>query len=153
MNYRFTAAEASEAARLGRLEEWIHAFLQAEGGNPAFSEGLRREPRHFLAPVPWPLGAVSRCCGPEAGMKYPVSAESFELRVGRILGRLRGGWDMPPLMINYHAGEYELNDGNHRHEALRRAGAAAHPAIIWLTGDADLAGFLAVHGGLYPARA
>lgn len=138
----YTSATALAASRAGQLEAWVHAFLEAEGGNPAFSAGLRREARRFHGPLTLALHALVRCTGPEPGMEFRVSRESFEARVARLAAAVTGGRDLPPLIVNFRAGEpLVVNDGNHRLEALRRLGRAACPAIVWTTGAADAAAF------------
>ncbi len=80
------------------------------------------------------LDLFERCCGPEAGIKHQIPFLGFNARVEAIMGRYQGGlWDMPPLIINYSEGKYELNDGNHRFEALRRLGIGEFWVIIWET--------------------
>jgi hypothetical protein len=148
----FTSAAALAASRAGQLEAWVHAFLEAEGGNPGFSAGLRLEPRRFHGPVTLALHQLVRCTGPEPGMEFRVSRESFEVRVARLAAALAGGRELPPLIVNFRAGRpLVVNDGNHRLEALRRQGRAACPAIVWTTGAADAAAFEAWWRGAGPA--
>ena len=53
-----------------------------------------------------------------------------QYRMDWLIKRYRRGWDLPPLVINYSGGGFELNDGNHRHEMLRRLGIRKHRAIF-----------------------
>ena len=138
----FTTEGAVQASRLGRIESWVHAFLQGEGGNQTFSDGLRKCPRAWFGPYSIPMDVVERCCGPEEGMKYKVVPKSFEQRVTAILDRIRSGWDVPPLIVEFAGGEFILNDGNHRHEALVRLKEPTVSVIIWTTGDEAAAVFL-----------
>ena len=133
----FTTARALAFGREGRIEEWVHGFLNDEGNNPAFSQGLKITPRCFTVPLEIDLGMIERCCGPEEGIKFPVPAEGFESRITAMGQRMDGGWDVPPLIVNYSEGRFELNDGNHRYEALRRRGTHRHHVIFWTTGEAD----------------
>ena len=90
-------------------------------------------------PAEMDLGLFERCVGPGPQFKYQVPAAGFDERVTAIQGRLAKGWDMPPLIIQFAESRFHLTDGNHRHEALRRAGRTHHLAIIWTTGDEDAA--------------
>jgi hypothetical protein len=45
--------------------------------------------------------------------------------VGAIEDSLEAGWEPPPLLPCVEDGALVLHDGNHRYEALQRAGAAA----------------------------
>jgi hypothetical protein len=133
----FTSTSAIQYSKNGKLEEWIHLFLNNEGNNLGFSKGLKLEKRYYIHPEYLPLSLFSRCCGPENGMKYAVSIEDFEKKIANITNRINNGWDIPPLIVNYSNGIYELNDGNHRYEALIRSGYKYWYAIIWITENLD----------------
>jgi len=133
----FTSKSAIEFYENEQLEEWIHKFLCDEGNNEGLSHGLRIEKRYFMKPVKLPLDIVNRCCGPEENNKYKVDADGFEKRVTNIKNRFNSDWDMPPFLVNYDKGRFELNDGNHRHEALKRNGISEHYMIVWITSEAD----------------
>ena len=145
MEYSCSLASAQAFAAGGRLEEWVHAYLLSHGNNRAFSEGLRRCPRCFMGPFRLPRGWFTRCCGPEPGMKYPVEAAGFWRHVEELAAAIQAGEDLPPLIANYAGGVFELNDGNHRLEALTRLGAAECNVIVWCTGEEDRRAFLAVY--------
>ena len=134
-------ASAMEAARAGSLEQWVHSFLRGEGDNPAFSDGLRLEPRRYWGPLTLPFNLFRRCCGPEPDNAFVVDAVAFNRHVETLRARRLAGWDMPPLILQYRDGEFVLNDGNHRFEALRRSGADRYWAVVWTTGDADAQDF------------
>ena len=142
-----TFASAKEFADAGRLEEWVHLYLHAEGDNAPFSDGLKKVPRSFFGLTKMPLGLFERICGPEEGMRWPVDAGGFERIVGELMDAIRAGKDVPPLIIKYENGRFELNDGNHRHEACRRLGVETFPVIIWITETADRDDFLRRYSG------
>ncbi len=50
--------------------------------------------------------------------------------------------DMPPLIVHYVAGGFELNDGNHRHEAYSRLGINEYYVIVWMTEKKEYEEFL-----------
>jgi len=137
--YSPTASSAIAFASAERLEEWVHLFLCGEGGNKAFSDGLKLEPRIYRAPRRMDLSLFERCCGPEDGIKFQISAAGFHKNVKSIMKKYKGNWDMPPLIVNFVNSQYELNDGNHRFEALRRLGVQAFWVVIWETLPCDVA--------------
>jgi len=137
MTYEPTTTSAIAFEQVGRLEEWIHLFLCNEGNNQAFSDGLRLQPREYHAPRMMKLDLFERCCGPEDGLKYQIPASDFRKNIRAIAKKFKtGNWDMPPLIINHMDGKYELNDGNHRFEALQKLGAHEYWVIIWETTEA-----------------
>jgi hypothetical protein len=143
----YTRHHARKYAKDNRIEEWIHEFINNEGNNVAFSEGLKIEKRIFIGPIIMPLDLFNRICGPEEDNKYIIDNKSFDERISRISTRLQSGWDMPPLIINFANNVFELTDGNHRYEALVRRGIMEWDIIIWITGEDDYDQFLISYGG------
>lgn len=137
-----TLQKALDYQKNNNIEEWIHLFLHDEGDNLPFSEGLKLEKRYFIGPVLLPLSLFQRCCGPEKDLKYVIDEKHFEYNVKKIMERFQSGWDMPPLIINYHHKIFELNDGNHRFEALKRLNVESYDVIIWTTDKRDYDDFL-----------
>jgi hypothetical protein len=134
MEYRPTLSSAINYASVNSLEEWIHKFLCGEGNNKIFSDGLKLKQRKFYAPQVMSLNKFERCSGPENNMKFKIPEEIFQKRVeGIVSAYKKGEWDMPPLIINRKDNDYELNDGNHRFEALKKLGINQYWVIIWET--------------------
>lgn len=134
MKYDPTTKSAIEFANAGKIEQWVHTFLCNDGGNVSFSEGLKLEPRTWYAPELMCLNLFQRCCGPEDGMKFQTPDKGFYDRVNSIARKFQTGlWDMPPLIIQRTNNGYELNDGNHRFEALKQLGINKYWVIIWET--------------------
>ena len=80
------------------------------------------------------LDNFERCCGPESDMKYQIPETPFIKRVDNIaFAYSKGGWDMPPLIILHEEKGYELSDGNHRYEALKKLEIHKYCVIIWET--------------------
>lgn len=146
MDYSGTLASARQFAQAGRLEDWVHLYLHAEGDNVPFSDGIKKVPRCFFGLTEMPISMFGRICGPEEGMKYPVDRDGFERIVSELMNAIQSGRDVPPLIVEYSAGVFSLNDGNHRHEACRRLGVEKFPVIIWITETADRDDFLAKYG-------
>jgi hypothetical protein len=135
-----------EYARAGKLEEWVHAFLLSDGNNKPFSDGLKLYERAFYGPVKMPLSLFTRGGGPEEGMRWRMDPVSWEQRVGNLVRVMRTEKDMPPLIARYAAGGFELNDGNHRFEALTRLGEQEHHFIVWVAQPEDSEAFIAKFG-------
>lgn len=133
----FTLEEAVTYASQGKAHDWIQAYLREEGDNIPFADGLLLEKRFYTHPLKIDLNKFNRICGPEENMKFRVSKDIFEQKVSNIIERRQKGWDMPPLIINYDKGVFDLNDGNHRHEAMLRSGVNEYYAVFWATGRQD----------------
>lgn len=130
-------AHALQAAKDGHLEDWIHAYLCADGNNVALSEGLKLQPRYWVGPLEVPLDQLPRACGPEAHMEYQENETDWEHRVSHMLQGIKQGWQPAPLIAQYTAeGVLSLRDGNHRHEALRRHGLTAYWCVMWCDTEA-----------------
>lgn len=133
----YTLSESLKYAKNNQLENWLHLYFLNEGNNKDLYTGLKKDKRFYLKPIKMPLYLFERCCGPEKNMKYTVKREDFERRVIGIQDRLQNGWDMPPLFINYSEGKYEINDGNHRYEALIRNKVMEYYIVFWCTNEYD----------------
>lgn len=132
-----TLTESLEYKDKNKTEEWVHLFLNTDGNNAPFSEGLKITKRYYYGPVEMPLKLFSRCCGPEGTMQYKVSTEDFENKITVFRNLIKEGWDMPPLIVNFCDDKFYLTDGNHRFEALVRSGKESYSVIVWLTEEAD----------------
>ena len=139
MQYSCTLSSAKNYAKQGKLEEWVHLYLQSDGHNKEFSDGLNQFDRYYLGPMNMPLSLFKRCCGPEKTMKWQVEEKWFEQHVSDLEEIIKREKDMPPLIVHYFIdkdnkdGTFELNDGNHRFEAYSRLGIKDHYIIVWIT--------------------
>jgi len=133
MEYQNTLSSAIAFSQNGKLEEWIHPFLNADANNTTFSDGLKLFKRHYLGPIKMHVSSLKRCCGPESHMKWQVDREGFEKRVSSLQKSIESDHDMPPLIVQYSQEGFELNDGNHRYEAYVRSGYKEVDVIIWMT--------------------
>lgn len=133
LDYKCALSSAKEYSAAGKLEEWVHTYLLSDGNNKEFSDGLRLFDRFFIGPVKMPLKLFTRCCGPEENMKYRVNGEWFEYHVNELAEVIKKEKDMPPLIVHYVDGGFELNDGNHRYEAYSRLGIEEYYVIVWIT--------------------
>lgn len=130
---KFTINEAVSYSKDGRIEEWVHLFLNSVGGNPPFSQGLKLEKRYWLGPVHIEISKLKRCCGPEPEMQFHNPRDEWEFEIEKFRELIRSGWDMPPLIVQHEGDDLVINDGNHRIEAMSREGYDKCWAIIWNT--------------------
>ncbi|XMB85241.1 ParB/RepB/Spo0J family partition protein [Mycoplasmatota bacterium WC44] len=127
----FSVAEAIDYSKVGKIEEWVHIFLNSVGNNIPFSEGLKLQKRYWIGPILYDLNKINRCCGPEKDIKFYEPVENWERRINNMVALIKSGWEMSPLIVNHNNGYLEINDGNHRHEALKRVGIDKFWVILW----------------------
>lgn len=139
--YKGTLSSAMSYAFHEKLEDWVHTYLRSDGNNQAFSDGLKLFDRYYLGPMKMPLSLFHRCCGPEENMKYVVNEERFESKVNTLMNVIKENSDLPPMIVHYEDGAFELNDGNHRFEAYSRLGIQEAHVIVWITEEAEYDAF------------
>ena len=145
LEYACTLSSAQSYAKNGKLEQWIHTYLLSGGHNKDFSDGLKLFDRFFLGPIKMPLSLFSRCCGPEKNMKWRIDAEWFDKHVSKLMGVIEKERDMPPLIVHFVDGGFELNDGNHRLEAYSRLGIKEYYVFVWITEKDEYDLFMSEH--------
>jgi len=128
----FTLETARRAGRDGRLEQWVTDFLDSPGSdNGVLALKLAERPRWWLGPVRVPLARLVPLAGPdEEQVVCPIPEEEWEDDVGDMVSSLEQGWEPPPLLVSFRDGALSLEDGNHRHESLVRAGEQRGWAIV-----------------------
>lgn len=146
LKYSATLSSAKAYGEAGKMDAWIHLYLNEEGRNIPFSDGLKLFDRYYFSPALMPLGLFRRCAGPEPDMKYRIHPDWFAQHVERLEQAIRQGADMPPLIVHYVEGEFELNDGNHRHKAYENAGVESVWVIVWITEEKEYRDFLNRYG-------
>ncbi|WP_426574553.1 ParB/Srx family N-terminal domain-containing protein [Aquihabitans sp. McL0605] len=120
----FSTATARAAAERDELADWVARFLASPGSdNAGLAVLLSDPPRSWLGPVLLPLDRLHRLAGP-AGHPVAQEVEEHEWRddVGELAERIDEGLEPAPVIVSYREGDLLLEDGNHRVEALRRAG-------------------------------
>jgi hypothetical protein len=140
-NITHTLKSSVEYSQKGCIEQWVHEFLLGEGGNKAFSDGLKLYERQYLGPLELEFKYMVRCYGPEEDMQFRADKDSFEFRIKNMVTEAKGDWDIPPLIVSYYKGELTINDGNHRFEALKKLGKDRYHVIIWTTSEEDMSEF------------
>jgi hypothetical protein len=134
----FTTESAREAAARDELDGWVSRFLASPGSdNPVLGEMLSDPPRSWLGPVEIPLDQLNRLAGPPG---HPVLEEvdDHEWRddVDDLADVIEDGHEPAPVVASYRDGDLVLEDGNHRVEALRRAGEERAWTVIAFDDDA-----------------
>jgi hypothetical protein len=144
---RFSLASAFDAATDDeRLARWVGDFLASSGSdNATLAAGLAQEPHWWLGPVSVPVDDLVRLAGPEDDVLVPVEEEEWEDDVDAMEESIEEGWEPPPLLVEYQDGRLLLQDGNHRYEALRRAGEDRAWVLIWFDDPATRDEFRAAH--------
>ena len=147
LKYSATLSSAKAYGEAGKMDVWIHLYLNEEGRNIPFSDGLKLFARYYFSPALFPVSLFKRCAGPEPEMKYRIDKDWWEQRVAGLEKSIQDDPDMPPLMVHYVDGEFELNDGNHRHKAYENLGIENAWVIIWITEKEELDDFMEKYGG------
>lgn len=129
---RYTVDAAREAADHDRLDEWVRDFLGSPGSdNAELAELLAERVHAWLGPVRLPLDRLHRLAGAEG---QPVLCEVDERewsdRVPDMHDKIEQGWEPPPMIVTWRRGQLVLEDGNHRAEALRRAGTREAWSVV-----------------------
>jgi hypothetical protein len=144
----FTLASARAAAEHDDIARWVGEFLSSRGSdNATLAAGLAQRRHWWLGPLELPIERLERRAGPEPDVECPIEPEEWEHDVDAIDESLEQGWEPPPLLARYDDGHLWLEDGNHRYEALARAGATRAWVIVWFDAPADRDNFLASAGG------
>jgi hypothetical protein len=135
--YSVEAAKAADDA--GRLAEWVTTFLASPGSdNQALAAELMFSGASFVGPVRLALDDLHPLAGPDDhDVLIPVPGQKWDDKVEAMHESLARGWEPPPLLVSYRDGAYVVEDGNHRHDALRRAGATHTWAILAFWNQAE----------------
>ena len=128
----FTTETARAAAGREELGEWVADFLASPGSdNAPLAELLTERSLLWIGPVLVPLDQLHRLAGPSG---HPVleEVEDHEWRddVQDLAERIEGGLEPAPVVLSYRDDQLVVEDGNHRIEALRRAGVPESWSVI-----------------------
>ncbi len=119
-----TVTAARDAALRDELADWVADFLASPGSdNAPLAEKLSDPPWWWIGPVRVPIDRLGRLAGPPG---HPVlqEVEDHEWRDDvDDLAEIVEDEEPPPVIATWADGDLHLEDGNHRVEALRRAGA------------------------------
>ncbi len=141
---RFTLATARAAAARDDLAIWVGDFLASAGSdNKELAAALALRPHWWVGPVEIPVDDLVRLAGPEDEALVPIEPDEWEGDVDAMEESLDDGWQPPPLLAEYQDGRLLLQDGNHRFEALLRAGASHVWTLVYFDDPRDLDEFRA----------
>lgn len=146
LKYSATLSSAKAYAAAGKLDAWIHLYLNEDGRNIPFSDGLKLFDRYYIGPALFPVSLFHRCAGPEEDMKYRIDPDWWAQKVSGLENAIRTDLDMPPIIVHYNEGAFELNDGNHRHRAMENLGVENTWAVVWITDQAEMDDFTEKYG-------
>ncbi len=146
LKYSATLTSALEYSKAEKTDAWVHLYLNEEGRNIPFSDGLKLFDRYFISPAQFPLSFFQRCAGPEETMKYRIDEGWWSHKIEALTKVIEAGTEMPPIIVHYVDGEFELNDGNHRHKVYENLGVDKVWAIVWITEETEYNDFMSKYG-------
>ncbi len=125
----YTVDTARQAAERDELDDWVARFLASPGSdNAALAEQLTESRRWWLGPLQLPIDQLHRLAGPaDHPVVEAVDEDDWRDDVDDLADRVDDDWEPPPSVVSYRKGQLVLEDGNHRVEAMRRAGKE----LIW----------------------
>ncbi len=136
-----TARRAAEADELG---DWVARFLASPGSDNAdLADNLAQVPRWWAGPVELPIDRLNRLAGPP-GEPVIVEVDEDEWRddVDELADEVAGGFEPPPVVVTAQGTQLVLEDGNHRVEALRRAGRTSTWGVVGFEDEAERDAFV-----------
>jgi len=141
----FTTETARSAAARDALGDWVADFLASPGSdNAALGESLSESHRWWIGPVELPLDQLHRLAGaPGEPVLEVVDDDDWRDDVDDLADKVEEGHEPPPVIVTYRDGQLVVEDGNHRLEAIRRAGDDQAWAVVGFESEADLTGFVA----------
>ncbi len=143
---RFSLDSARIAAAGGRTATWVGEFLASRGSDNAPLAAALAQNRHWWAgPTRVPIDELVRLAGPEGEALVRVAPGKWEHDVDEMSDSLDEGWEPPPLLAEYQAGRLLLQDGNHRYEALVRAGERHAWVLVFFDDPREREVFVARH--------
>ncbi|HEY1739982.1 MAG TPA: ParB N-terminal domain-containing protein [Acidimicrobiia bacterium] len=132
----FSLASARTAAAAGDTAQWVGDYLASRGSdNATLAAGLAARPHHWFGPMRVPLAQLVRLAGPESDATCRIDPAEWAHDVEAMESSLEQGWAAPPLLAELRDGQLLLQDGNHRYEALARAGEPRVWVIVWCDDD------------------
>jgi len=127
-----TVETARAAAERDELVRWVTEFLASPGSdNAELGEALSTSHRWWIGPVELPLDRLHRLAGPPgAPVLEELAEDEWRDDVDDLAERVEDGHQPPPLIVTYDDDGLMVEDGNHRVEAIRRAGESTAWAVV-----------------------
>lgn len=134
----FSVTAARRAAERDELAEWVARFLASPGsGNAPLAHKLTSRLRWWSGPFALPLDKLGRLAGPPgAPVLETVEEDEWRDDVDDLASAVADGFEPPPVVVTQQDGQLVVEDGNHRIEALRRAGRTRAWGVVGFE-DAD----------------
>ncbi len=128
----YTVETARQAAERDELDDWVARFLASPGSdNAALAEQLTESRRWWLGPLQLPIDQLHRLAGPaDHPVVEAVDEDDWRDDVDDLGEKVEEGWEPPPMVVTFREEQLILEDGNHRTEALRRAGEEGAWAVV-----------------------
>ncbi|TML89191.1 MAG: hypothetical protein E6G06_14950 [Actinobacteria bacterium] len=141
----YSTDAARAAADREELGEWVAKFLRSPGSDNAdLADLLSDKIRWWLGPVQVPLDQLNRLAGPPgAPVVRAIDEGDWRDDIDDLSRDIQAGLEPPPVIVSYRDDQLVLEDGNHRVEALRRAGANQAWAVIGFEDPDERARFVA----------
>lgn len=137
----FSIDGARRASEQGALDRWVLEFLASPGSdNEELGEQLTERQRWWIGPLRVPIGSLHRLVGPPGDpVLCPVDDDdAWRDDVAEMAERIDDGqWAPAPVIVMRRDDQLVLEDGNHRVEALRRAGDDSAWAVIGFESPED----------------
>ena len=129
---RFDLASARRATENGETALWVGDFLSSRGSdNEVLAAALAQRKHWWVGPISVPVDALIRLAGPEDDALCPVADDEWEGEISAMEESVEEGWEPPPLLAEFQDERLLLQDGNHRYEALVRAGAPTAWVLVY----------------------
>jgi hypothetical protein len=141
---QFSVEAARSAAERESLDRWVAEFLASPGSdNAPLADELSKRFPFWLGPVQLPIDRLNRLAGPsDQPVLVPVDDEDWwRDDVEDMKERIERGWEPPPVVVTWKDGQLVVEDGNHRLEGLRRAGAGDAWAVVGFERQEELEAF------------
>ena len=135
----YSVTTARQAAERDELGDWVADFLASPGSdNAELGEQLTSRPRWWAGPVQLPLDQLNRLAGPPgAPVMREVDEDDWRDDVDDLAADVVDGHEPPPVIVSHQGGQLVLEDGNHRVEALRRAGRTEAWGVVGFDDPAE----------------
>lgn len=132
-----TYSKAKEYMERGEIALWLQLFLRGDGKNLALADGLLLEERHYVGLRRIPISLLKDVKGGTPEYLYDKDSIDYFFYIVDKMKEDIGHWDVPPLIVNYSEGRFEVNDGRHRLEMYRQLQIPEIDVVLWVTGEED----------------
>jgi hypothetical protein len=134
---------ALQADSEGNLTDWIIDYLHQSGDNEKLASDLLRQGKFHTGFIDYPIDQLEKLLGPNKSFDYYEEPVNYEQRVLSMVESIANGWKPAPLIASrIWSDHFELHDGAHRAEALRRSGYTSYPTVFYFEDQKSLDNFI-----------